>query len=64
MKINLEANNVKLIEVTVQEVRGYLIGEDTPNLTEEQITFHFDEAQRAVHSGQEQEYYLVFQVTK
>jgi hypothetical protein len=64
MKLDLDGTNVKEIDVTVQEVREYLDGIDGPNLSEDQITFHFDEAQGDVHSGKEPEYYIVFKVTK
>ena len=64
MTLDLNNSNVREVEVSMQEVRDYLDGIDTPNLTEEQLTSYFDEAQGPVFTGECKEYYLVFKVTK
>ena len=64
MKLDLDNSNVKEVEVTVQEIRDFIDGKDSPGLSSDIIDTWLDEAQGEVFSSAESVYYLVIKVTK
>jgi hypothetical protein len=64
MKLDLDNDNVKEIDVTAQEIRDYIDGIDGDMLSTEKLDGYFDEAQGAVFTGEKDTYYIVFRVTK
>lgn len=62
MRLDLDNSNVKEVEVKCNDVRTWMDGENE-TLSEDLETW-FDDAQGAVFTDQEKEYYLVIKVVK
>lgn len=62
MKLDLDNSNVKEVEVTTKQVRDYFNGADDDDQLIVKMDTWLDEAQGAVFTDQEKEYYLVIKV--